>query len=149
MTPAPTVWLARLTGLLEQLENQSFDFWAGHFRSPETPPIAIVAIDNIETYRDILSGMLDEGAGDLTSEQFQAKVSDLNVKLSFDADRDSFTASFATLTENREDLRTLVADLYAFCAAFLSPSAIALRTRLIAVRMRERKLALCTRRTSL
>ena len=50
-----------------------------------------------------LSGMLDEGAGDLTSEQFQAKVSDLNVKLSFDADRDSFTASFATLTENREE----------------------------------------------
>jgi zinc protease len=50
-----------------------------------------------------LSGMLDEGAGDLTSEQFQEKVSDLNVKLSFDADRDSFTASFATLTQNREE----------------------------------------------
>jgi len=50
-----------------------------------------------------LSGMLDEGAGDLTSEEFHEKVSDLNVKLSFDADRDSFTANFATLTENRDE----------------------------------------------
>ncbi len=49
-----------------------------------------------------LSGMLDEGAGDLTSEQFHDRVSDLNVKMSFDADRDSFTASFATLTKNRD-----------------------------------------------
>ncbi len=56
-----------------------------------------------EGLANLLSGMLDEGAGDLTSEQFQEKVSDLNVKLSFDADRDSFTANFATLTGNREE----------------------------------------------
>jgi zinc protease len=50
-----------------------------------------------------LSGMLDEGAGDLDSQAFHEKESDLNLKLSFDADRDSFTVSFATLSENRED----------------------------------------------
>jgi CHASE2 domain-containing sensor protein len=33
-------------GFLEQLENQSFDFWAGHFSTPESLPIAIVAIDD-------------------------------------------------------------------------------------------------------
>ncbi len=30
---------------LEHLENQNYDFWADHFRSPESQPIAIVAID--------------------------------------------------------------------------------------------------------
>jgi len=30
---------------LEHLENQNYDFWADHFRSPETQAIAIVAID--------------------------------------------------------------------------------------------------------
>ena len=56
-----------------------------------------------EGLANFLSGMLDEGAGDLTSQEFQARVEDLNVKMSFDADRDSFSASFATLTENREE----------------------------------------------
>jgi zinc protease len=56
-----------------------------------------------EGLANFLSGMLDEGAGDLKSEEFQARIEDLNVKMSFDADRDSFSASFATLTENREE----------------------------------------------
>lgn len=38
--------MLRPVGILEQLENQSFDFWASHFRSPESPPVAIVAIDD-------------------------------------------------------------------------------------------------------
>ena len=32
-------------GSLEYLENQNFDFWASHFRSPDEVPVAIVAID--------------------------------------------------------------------------------------------------------
>ena len=49
-----------------------------------------------------LSGMLDEGAGDMTSEKFQDRISDLAIKLSFDADRDEFEGSLQTLTENRD-----------------------------------------------
>lgn len=56
-----------------------------------------------EGLANFLSGMLDEGAGDLTSQEFQARIEDLNVRMSFDADRDSFSAGFATLTENREE----------------------------------------------
>ncbi len=33
-------------GFLEQLENQSFDFWVNYFRSPESAPVAIVAVDD-------------------------------------------------------------------------------------------------------
>jgi zinc protease len=49
-----------------------------------------------------LSGMLDEGAGDLDSQAFQRRLDDLSVKLSFEAGRDDFSGSLQTLTENRE-----------------------------------------------
>ena len=48
-----------------------------------------------------LSGMLDEGAGDIDSAAFQRRIEDLAAKLSFDADRDEFTGSLQTLSENR------------------------------------------------
>jgi zinc protease len=48
-----------------------------------------------------LSGMLDEGAGDIDSAAFQRRIEDLAVKLSFDANRDDFTGSLQTLSENR------------------------------------------------
>ena len=49
-----------------------------------------------------LSGMLDEGAGDLKSVDFQEKLEEAAVKMSFDASRDVFMGSFQTLTENSE-----------------------------------------------
>lgn len=49
-----------------------------------------------------LSGMLDEGAGDLASEVFQEQMSDLAMRMSFNAEREFFEGSFQTLSENRD-----------------------------------------------
>ena len=50
-----------------------------------------------------VSGMLDEGAGSLKSEEFQERVEDLAVKMSYSAGRDVFTGSFTTLSERRDE----------------------------------------------
>jgi zinc protease len=50
-----------------------------------------------------LSGMLDEGAGDLDSQAFQQRIADLSIRMSFSAQRDHFQGSLETLSENRED----------------------------------------------
>jgi len=49
-----------------------------------------------------LSGMLDEGAGELKSEEFQQRMSELAMRMSFDADREHFGGSVQTLSENRD-----------------------------------------------
>lgn len=49
-----------------------------------------------------VSGMLDEGAGDLKSQEFQERLEDDAVKLSFDASRDYFSGSLQTLTKNMD-----------------------------------------------
>ncbi|MDP6344827.1 MAG: pitrilysin family protein, partial [Alphaproteobacteria bacterium] len=51
---------------------------------------------------NMVSGLLDEGAGGLDSLAFQTRLEELAVRLSFDADRDSFTGGLRTLTENRD-----------------------------------------------
>ncbi len=51
----------------------------------------------------LLSGMLDEGAGDLTSTQFQEKVEETAARLGFEASRDHFSGKFQTLTERKEE----------------------------------------------
>jgi zinc protease len=50
-----------------------------------------------------VTGMLDEGAGDLDSAAFQARRDELNMKMSFDANLDTFEGSFQTLTDKRDD----------------------------------------------
>jgi zinc protease len=50
-----------------------------------------------------LSGMLDEGAGDLDSQAFQQRLADQSIRMSFSAQRDHFQGSLETLSENRED----------------------------------------------
>lgn len=49
-----------------------------------------------------LSGMLDEGAGDLTSAEFQKKRDELAFRMSFDGGADFFEGGFQTLTRNRD-----------------------------------------------
>lgn len=58
---------------------------------------------------NFLTAMMDEGAGDMTAEAFQAAEEELAMKMSFDAGRDSFMGSFQTLTENRERATGLLA----------------------------------------
>ncbi len=51
---------------------------------------------------NLMSGMLDEGAGDLDSRAFQAKLEDLSVDMSFDASSDAFYGSLRTLSTNED-----------------------------------------------
>ncbi len=57
---------------------------------------------------NLMSGLLDEGAGPLDSRAFQARLEDLNVSLSFDAGTDAFYGNFRTLTQNRDEAFELV-----------------------------------------
>jgi zinc protease len=52
---------------------------------------------------NFITAMMDEGAGDLDSAAFQAKRDELNMKMSFDANFDTFEGSFQTLTEKRDE----------------------------------------------
>lgn len=55
-----------------------------------------------EGVANFVSGMLDEGAGDLNSLAFQTRMEELAMRLSFNDARDAFYGSFETLTANRE-----------------------------------------------
>ena len=50
-----------------------------------------------------ITAMMDEGAGDLDSAAFQTRRDELNMKMSFNANFDTFEGSFQTLTEKRDD----------------------------------------------
>ncbi|MFW6076704.1 MAG: M16 family metallopeptidase [Hyphomicrobiales bacterium] len=52
---------------------------------------------------NFLSDMLDEGAGDLDSEEFQRRIAERSIRMSFNAQRDHFQGSLETLSENREE----------------------------------------------
>jgi zinc protease len=50
----------------------------------------------------MVSGLLDEGAGELDSQAFRTELEDRAIRLSFDAERDSFSGQLKTLSEQRE-----------------------------------------------
>jgi zinc protease len=52
---------------------------------------------------NFLSGMLDEGAGDLDSEAFQLRLDELSIRMSFRAERDHFRGSLQTLSQTRDE----------------------------------------------
>lgn len=56
---------------------------------------------------NFVSGMLDEGAGDMKSVEFQERQEELAVRMSFDAGRDEFTGNFQTLTRNLDQAAEL------------------------------------------
>jgi zinc protease len=55
-----------------------------------------------EGLAEMVSGLLDEGAGDLDSQAFQKRLADLAIDLDFDVGRDDFTGTMRTLSENRD-----------------------------------------------
>jgi len=57
---------------------------------------------------NMLSGLLDEGAGDFDAAAFQNALDEFSIELSFDADRDSFGGSLRTLVENRDEAARLL-----------------------------------------
>ena len=50
----------------------------------------------------LVAGMIDEGAGDLDSKAFHERLEAKAIELSFTANRDHFTGSLRTLTENKD-----------------------------------------------
>ncbi len=50
---------------------------------------------------NMVSGLLDEGAGDLDSTAFQTRLEDLAIRLSFNAGKDTFGGSLRTLSKHR------------------------------------------------
>ncbi|MEJ1156841.1 M16 family metallopeptidase [Prosthecomicrobium sp. N25] len=51
---------------------------------------------------NLLSTLLDEGAGELDSQQFQERLSDLSIRLSYEDSRDAFFGEMKTLSQNRD-----------------------------------------------
>jgi zinc protease len=56
-----------------------------------------------EGLANLLSGLLDEGAGDFDSQTFQGRLEDLAISLSYNAGRDGFSGSMRTLTEHTDE----------------------------------------------
>ena len=84
-----TAWLVEEHAI--PLIAMSFSFEGGSAADPADKP----------GLAHFLSGMLDEGAGELDFNAFQTREDDLAMKLSFDTGLDSFSGSLQTLTPNR------------------------------------------------
>ena len=56
-----------------------------------------------EGLAEMVSGLLDEGAGDLDSKTFQQRLNDLAIDYSFRAGIDDFTGSMRTLSDRRDE----------------------------------------------
>lgn len=52
---------------------------------------------------NLLSGLLDEGAGDIDSQTFQSRLDELGVSLSFNASLDTFAGNFRTIVDNQDE----------------------------------------------
>jgi len=57
---------------------------------------------------NFLTAMLDEGAGDLNSHDFQERMEDLSMRMSYEDAKDAFYGNFETLTANRDEAAKLL-----------------------------------------
>ncbi len=91
-----TAWLVEDDTI--PLISMSYAFAGGAAQDPaDRPGVA-----------NMLSGLLDEGAGDLDSQAFQARLDDLSIDMSFDTGRDDFYGSLRTLVANRDEAARLL-----------------------------------------
>ena len=86
-----TAWLVEEKAV--PLMAMNFSFRSGTTHDPEGK----------EGAAELLTGMMDEGAGDMLSQEFQRKREELSFRMSFSADADFFEGSFQTLTRNRRE----------------------------------------------
>lgn len=56
----------------------------------------------------LLSNTMDEGAGDLTSQEFQKQLSDYSITLNFTSNRDNFGGQVKTLSRNKDKAFSLL-----------------------------------------
>lgn len=80
------------------LVSMRFGFEGGSAQDPEGK----------EGLANFLTAMLDEGAGDLTSQKFQERLEDLAVRMSFSETKDGFYGNFRTLTKNLQPAAELL-----------------------------------------
>jgi zinc protease len=85
-----TAWLVREPTI--PLLSLSFSFKGG----------AVLDEPSRKGTGNMVSGLLDEGAGPHDSLAFQTKLEELAVRMNFSAGRDSFSGSLRTLTRNRD-----------------------------------------------
>ena len=71
----------------------SFSFKSGTSQDPQGKSGAM----------NLMSALLDEGAGDMDAVGFQDRLEDLAARMSFSASRDYFRGSLRTLSENADD----------------------------------------------
>jgi len=62
-----------------------------------------------EGLANMASGLFDEGAGDMPSLEFQTRLEELAISLSFSASKDNFSVSLRTLSSNRDEAFRLLA----------------------------------------
>jgi zinc protease len=97
-TPAGvTVWLQREPSI--PIVSLNFAFRGGASLDP---------VDR-EGLANMVSGLLDEGAGDLDSQAFQDRLDELSIRIGFDTGRDAFYGSLTTLTDNLDEGFNLLA----------------------------------------
>jgi len=83
--------------LVEAHENPllalKFSFEGGNSQDPQGK-------DGVANF---LTAMLDEGAGDITSSDYQESMENLAMRMSYEDSRDAFYGNFETLTQNRDE----------------------------------------------
>ena len=62
-----------------------------------------------EGLANLMTGLFDEGAGDLKSDAFQEKIDNLGAEMSFSATQDSVSGGIRMLAENRDAVTNLLA----------------------------------------
>ena len=90
-------WLVRDTSV--PVISFSFAFRAGASLDPVGK----------EGRAEMVSGLLDEGAGDLKSQDFQAQLEDIAARLHFSSSTDRFSGTLRTLSVNRDKAFRLLA----------------------------------------
>ena len=91
-----TAWLVESNTI--PLIAMDFSFAGGSTSDPEGK----------EGTANFITGMMDEGAGDMTGEAFQARRDELAVKIGFDAGSEQFEGSLQTLSKNRTEAFALL-----------------------------------------
>jgi len=56
-----------------------------------------------EGLANFVTAMLDEGAGELSSREYQERMEDLSMRMSYEEAKDAFYGNFETLTANRDE----------------------------------------------
>ncbi len=92
-----TVWLQREPAI--PIVALNFAFRGGSTLEP----------DGREGLANMVTRLLDEGAGDLDSQAFQDRLDELSVRFAFDSGRDAFFGSMTTLTDNVDEAFDLLA----------------------------------------